>query len=84
MDYDIGLGCICFDFCRGAALHCWVCRLWSENDSRQQSVNEPEPMSSLWQYGLCSFQTGGTKLEIFLPKNQQSYSKEIIEVWELG
>ena len=27
--------------------------------------------SALWQYGLWSFQTGGTKLEIFLPKNQQ-------------
>ena len=24
----------------------------------------------LWQYGLWSFQTGGTKLEKFLPKNQ--------------
>ena len=23
---------------------------------------------SLWQYGLCSFQMGGTKLERFLPK----------------
>ena len=26
----------------------------------------------LWQYGLWSFQTGGTKLEIFLPKNQHT------------
>ena len=25
---------------------------------------------TLWQYGLWSFQTGDTKLEIFLPKNQ--------------
>ena len=24
----------------------------------------------LWQYGLWSFQKGGTKLERFLPKNQ--------------
>ena len=24
----------------------------------------------VWQYGLWSFQTGGTKLERFLPKNQ--------------
>ena len=30
----------------------------------------------LWQYGLWSFQTGGTKLERFLPKNQNT--KEII------
>ena len=34
----------------------------------------------LWQYGLWSFQTGGTKLERFLPKNQYStYPKEIFE-----
>ena len=26
----------------------------------------------LWQYGLWSFQTGGTKLERFLPKNQHT------------
>ena len=32
---------------------------------------------TLWQYGLWSFQTGGTKLERFLPKNQ--HTKEIIE-----
>ena len=29
----------------------------------------------LWQYGLWSFQTGGTKLEIFLPKNQHTQMK---------
>ena len=32
----------------------------------------------LWQYELWSFQTGGTKLERFLPKNQYT-KKEIIE-----
>ena len=37
----------------------------------------------VWQYGLWSFQTGGTKLKWFLPKNQHN-SKEIIEFWELG
>ena len=26
----------------------------------------------MWQYGLWSFQTGGTKLERFLPKNQHT------------
>ena len=26
MGDDIGSGCVCFDFCRNAALHCWVCR----------------------------------------------------------
>ena len=29
----------------------------------------------LWQYGLWSFQTGDTKLETFLPKNQHTQSK---------
>ena len=33
----------------------------------------------LWQYGLWSFQSGGTNLERFLPKNQHTCSKEIIE-----
>ena len=31
--------------------------------------------SRLWQYGLWSFQTGGTKLEIFLPKNPHTQRK---------
>ena len=30
---------------------------------------------TLWQYGLWSFQTGGTKLERFLPKNQHTQRK---------
>ena len=30
---------------------------------------------TVWQYGLWSFQTGGTKLERFLPKNQHSQRK---------
>ena len=30
---------------------------------------------SIWQYGLWSFQTGGTKLERFLPKNQHTQRK---------
>ena len=38
----------------------------------------------VWQYGLWSFQAGGTKLEIFLYKNQYSYPKEIIEFSVLG
>ena len=29
----------------------------------------------LWQYGLWSFQKGGTKLERFLPKNQHTQMK---------
>ena len=31
--------------------------------------------SILWQYGLWSFQTGSTKLERFLPKNQHTQRK---------
>ena len=30
---------------------------------------------TLWQYGLWSFQTGGIKLETFLPKNQHTQRK---------
>ena len=30
---------------------------------------------SLWQHRLWSFQTGGTKLERFLPKNQRTQRK---------
>ena len=31
----------------------------------------------LWQYGLWSFQTGGTNLERFLPKNQHTQRKSL-------
>ena len=37
-------------------------------------------MYELWQYGLWSCQTGGTKLERFLLKNQHKDLKEIIEL----
>ena len=30
---------------------------------------------TVWQYGLLSFQMGGTKLERFLPKNQHTQRK---------
>ena len=32
-------------------------------------------MCKVWQYGLWSFQTGGTKLERFLPKNHHTQRK---------
>ena len=36
----------------------------------------------LWQYGLWSFQTGDTKLERFLPKNQLTQRKLLnFEFW---
>ena len=39
----------------------------------------------LWQYGLWSFQTGGTKLERFLPKNQHTQRKILnFENWLNG
>ena len=39
----------------------------------------------LWQYGLWSFQTGGTKLERFLRKNQRIQRKLLnFEFWING
>ena len=39
----------------------------------------------LWQYGLWSFQTGGTKLDRFLPKNQHTQRKLLnFENWVNG
>ena len=40
---------------------------------------------TLWQYGLWSFQTGGTKLERVLPKNQHTQRKLLnFENWVNG
>ena len=40
---------------------------------------------TLWQYGLWSFQTGVTKLERFLPKNQHTQRKLLnFENWVSG
>jgi hypothetical protein len=40
---------------------------------------------ALWQYGLWSFQTGGTKLERFLHKNQHTQRKLLyFENWING
>jgi hypothetical protein len=42
-------------------------------------------VSALWQYGLWSFQTGGTKLGRFLPNNQQTEWKLLnFENWVNG
>ena len=35
----------------------------------------PLCVGAVWQYGLWSFQTGDTKLERFLPKNQHTQRK---------
>ena len=40
---------------------------------------------SVWQYGLKSFQTGDTKLERILPKNQHTQRKLLnFEFWING
>ena len=42
-------------------------------------------MCELWQYGLWSFQVGGTKLERFLNKNQHAQRKLLnFEFWING
>ena len=42
-------------------------------------------MAVIWQYGLWSFQAGGTKLERFLPKNQHNQRKLLnFENWVTG
>ena len=42
-------------------------------------------MNKLWQYGLWSFQAGGTKLERFLAKNQNTQRKLLnVENWVNG
>ena len=37
--------------------------------------NCSKPLCKVWKYGLWSFQTGGSKLEKKLPKNQHTQSK---------
>ena len=45
----------------------------------------PVGISTVWQYELWSFQTGGTKLERFLPKNQHTQRKlSNFENWVSG
>ena len=65
---------------------CCMYSLWATSTLQWFSVNANVMQSSsscqkvvkqwsVWQYGLRSFQTGGTKLERFLPKNQQTQRK---------
>ena len=40
---------------------------------------------TIWRYGLWSFQTWGTKLERFLPKNEHTQRKLLkFENWLMG
>ena len=46
---------------------------------------DAQESGQLWQYELWSFQTGDTKLEIFLPKNQHTQRKLLnFEFWING
>ena len=48
-------------------------------------MNSSDSSCVLWQYGLWSFQTGGTKLERFLPKNRHTQRKLLnFENWVNG
>ena len=56
------------------------------NKTRKQKQHQfQESALSLWQYGLWSFQAGGTKLERFLHKNQHTQRKLLnFEFWING
>ena len=47
------------------------CNIYAQFSAYQRNVVH----FTVWQYGLWSFQTGGTKLERFLPKNQHTQRK---------
>ena len=68
----------------GVALPYFHHQLCEKNSKKSNNHEEIKllvwtSMLRLWQNGLWSFQTGDTKLERFLPKNQHIYQKEIIE-----
>ena len=58
---EVAIVPVSFVFGTALALFSWFCRLPRSS------------LSAVWQYGLWSFQTGDTKLEIFLPKAQGNY-----------
>ena len=59
--------------------------VWQCTYACQQNVKKlRHQICKLWQYGLWSFQTGVTKLERFLPKNQHTQRKLLnFENWGL-
>ena len=66
-------------------------RLLSGGFTTMAVINPPERklakrhLCALWQYRLWSFQTRGTKLERFLPKNQHTQRKLLnFENWISG
>ena len=51
----------------------------------KRGMERGKGQARLWQYGLWSFQTGDTKLERFLPKNQHTQRKLLnFEFWING
>ena len=70
---EVAIVPVSFVFGTALALFSWFCRLPRSS------------LSAVWQYGLWSFQTGDTKLEIFLPKNQHTQKKLLnFEFWING
>ena len=49
--------------------------IWSITSDIKAQVSHEQKVSLIWQYGWWSFQTGDTKLERFLPKNQHTQRK---------
>ena len=63
----------------------YFCHLVTGYFTHFVSLITPTPWLTLWQYGLWSFQTGDTKLERFLPKNQHTQRKLLnFEFWNNG
>ena len=49
--------------------------IWSITSDIKAQVSHEQKVSLIWQYGCWSFQTGDTKLERCLPKNQHAQRK---------
>ena len=73
-----------YDF-QGHHVHTESCILESPWGPHYNFLGAVHKLYSLWQYGLWSFQTGGTKLERFLLKNQHTQRKLLnFEIWING
>ena len=59
---------------------------WHSHERNGRYHSDPKcPKLGIWENGLWSFQTGGTKLERFLPKNQHTQRKLLnFENWVNG
>ena len=51
--------------------------VWPTMDVGKTAVSNGMEVYKIWQYGLWRFQTGDTKLERFLPKNQHTERKSL-------